>query len=565
MPKKSRRRAAAGRSAGRSKGAAAVPQAATAPSSGRDGGRSAGGNAMSEGEAFDFMALSYVQMLRGELPPDKIEFLNELPTDSRWVRHVEKELKITEKLKREITNMSSPSSLLPVDSEEILAWLKAGSPGFDGDYADGGTGGFDTEEECLECLTVRINECLTVRINDKGGFRLQLPPFVNSSGVPPLVPEKILEKVAQVVGEGTARQWPALRTEMMAGEVLHSAYTGDTGKNDWPYAKRLGLAKKWFGKCSKLFVDDHFAAVECLANFLRLPRQQTEPFRAVAVIQWHEFLAAYWDVAAERAVNGKKMPMAKSGKNHFVSERSKRLMKFLSSDHGGEGAAVRAFASCVLTRMELGVEIESPTTNAANYLRKFTVLMKYFDPTELMSAFTAVTGGEKPLIKGRSIMEMFWEDSNGMLTAFQGPAKTQVSSIYEYVTRHPFDGAHPYFMTVGGGYCDSCGKTAEESNLPILFKCKTCRQAWYCSTSCQAKCWSNGHREHCKKFGCFDKGDHVVVVGLKKRADLNDALVVVEGQAGANGRVPVCVLRGLDAGTVVSIKKENLRHHRPLK
>ena len=353
MPKKSRRRAAAGRS----KGAAAVPQAATAPSSGRDGGRSGGGNAMSEGEeAFDFMALSYVQMLRGELTPDKVEFFNYLPNDSlrRGNMIVEKELKITEKLKREITNMPST-----VDSEEILAWLKAGRPASQrpgsghGGYADGGSGGFDTEEECLECLTVRIN--------DKGGFRLQLPPFVDCSGVPPLIPEKILERMAQVVNEGTARRWPALRTEMMAGEVLRSAYTGDTGKNDWPYAKRLGLAKKWFHKCTQKFVDDHFAAVECLANFLRLPRQQTEPFRAIAVIQWHEFLAAYWDVAADVANIEEKLPMAKSGENHFVSDRSKRFMKFLSSDQGGEGAAVRAFASCVLTRMELGAECKSPT------------------------------------------------------------------------------------------------------------------------------------------------------------------------------------------------------------
>ena len=509
---------------------------------------------MSEGEAFDFMALSYVQMLRGELTPDKIEFLNELPncsaTGVNWAQHVEEELKMTKKLKREITSM--PSTM---DSEEILDWLKACGSASQrpcsghGGYADGGSGGFDAEEECLECLTVRIN--------DKGGFRLQLPPFVDSSGVPPLVPEKILQKVTQVVGEGTARRWPALRTEMMAGEVLRSAYTSD----DWPYAKRLGLAKKWFDKFIRLFVFDHVAAVECLASFLRLPRQQTEPFRAIAVIYWHDFMTSYWEVA----VNGKPLPMAKSNENHFAGDRSKRLMKVLSSDQGGEGAAVRAFASCVLARMELGVAIESPTTNAANYLRKFTVLMKDFDPTELMSAYKAVNGGEQPLIRGRDIMEMFWEDTNGMLTLFQGPAQTQVSSIYEYVTRHPFDGAHPYFMTVGGGYCDSCGKTAEEADLPILFKCKTCRQAWYCSTSCQAKCWSNGHREHCKKFGCFDKGDHVVVVGLKKRADLNDSLVVVEGRAGANGRVPVCVLRGFDAGTVVSIKKENLRHHRPLK
>ena len=89
------------------------------------GGRSEGG--MSEGEAFHFIGLSYVMMLRGELKPYQLQMLNSLPNDSptgnTWAQHVEKELNMTKELKREITNMP-----VDVDSEEILAWLRAGRP-----------------------------------------------------------------------------------------------------------------------------------------------------------------------------------------------------------------------------------------------------------------------------------------------------------------------------------------------------------------------------------------------------------------------------------------------------
>ena len=83
------------------------------------GGRSEGG--MTEGQLFDFIAESYVMMLRGELSPDRITALNN--TSTTWAQHGEKELEITEKLKGEIAN--TPST---VRSEVILFWLKGRTP-----------------------------------------------------------------------------------------------------------------------------------------------------------------------------------------------------------------------------------------------------------------------------------------------------------------------------------------------------------------------------------------------------------------------------------------------------
>ena len=83
---------------------------------------------MSEGDAFGFIAISYVMMLRGELKRWQIEKLNDLPNDrptgNNWIQHVEKQLEITtQEQKDEIANMPPE-----VDSHEVLDWLMDGSP-----------------------------------------------------------------------------------------------------------------------------------------------------------------------------------------------------------------------------------------------------------------------------------------------------------------------------------------------------------------------------------------------------------------------------------------------------
>ena len=128
-----------------------------------------------------------------------------------------------------------------------------------------------------------------------------------------------------------------------------------------------------------------------------------------------------------------------------------------------------------------------------------------------------------------------------------------------------------------------------------LFKCNSCRLAWYCSESCQAECWSKGHRDCCKKFGSFQDGDILVLFGLMKKFELNLSIVQLLG-SDVNGRLKVMIVvpgtQGLrrvmgtvsdgmvkkktigyqsqtrymySMGTIISVKKENLRHCRPLK
>jgi len=195
------------------------------------------------------------------------------------------------------------------------------------------------------------------------------------------------------------------------------------------------------------------------------------------------------------------------------------------------------------------------------------------DLTELASKYDEVTVGEGP--SGKSAIEGLVSDCTDYLSRFGGPSQKHVTSKFDLRQ----DDEMPFYLTIGGNFCDCCGKTPNEANLPVLFKCKACRLAWYCSASCQAECWANGHRDCCKKFGRFEKGNPALLQGLKKRPEINGYLVRVEDLQ-LNGRVVVRVqlpmVRSADeaavsilfhhtVGEVFSVKKENLRHLRPMK
>ena len=248
----------------------------------------------------------------------------------------------------------------------------------------------------------------------------------------------------------------------------------------------------------------------------------------------------------------------------FANDRTIGLLKRLSSVEGGECTLVRAMASFIRGQTEIGISFSCSRSlsNALSYLRRFSVLVSECDLTELASKYDEVTVGEGP--SGKSAIEGLVSDCTDYLSRFGGPSQKHVTSKFDLRQ----DDEMPFYLTIGGNFCDCCGKTPNEANLPVLFKCKACRLAWYCSTSCQAKCWANGHRDCCKKFGRFEKGDKVILEGLKKRTDLNGALVSIEDLP-LCGRATVRVLysttNSVRNGAVLSIKKENLRHHRPLK
>ena len=341
-------------------------------------------------------------------------------------------------------------------------------------------------------------------------------------------------------------------------------------RESWSYSKKLQVARQYFIEADRRFgggSGDIGPALHHLSSYFQLPREQTEPFRAVMLIQWRIMLAN-WHIFANKRNGGKfTAETAATYDRFFANERSVGILKRLSSAEGGESVLVRAMATFIRGVTGFGYSFESggSLSNALSYLRRFSVLVSECDLTELASAYDTVTckSREPP---GKFVIENTIRGCASFLSAYGGPSQRQVSSIFDLspVLGHNL----PFFLTIGGNFCDCCGKTPEEANLPVLFKCKTCRLAWYCSATCQAECWNNGHRDCCKKFGRFEKGDQVILEGLKKRPDLNGTMVSVEDLS-LNGRASVHVrwptAGSVQKGAILSIKKENLRHHRPLK
>ena len=56
---------------------------------------------------------------------------------------------------------------------------------------------------------------------------------------------------------------------------------------------------------------------------------------------------------------------------------------------------------------------------------------------------------------------------------------------------------------------------------------------FYCSAECQKAQWKKGHKVACRAPGQLEPGDHVRLVGLVSRAELNDQIVQVVGRVPA--------------------------------
>ena len=331
--------------------------------------------------------------------------------------------------------------------------------------------------------------------------------------------------------------------------------------NAYPYAKKLGVAKAYHSKASRLFGEgkgDVKAALECLTDFFRFPREQTDPFRPTMLMAWRTMtVISSFEDEKKRGVTYAMSHMK------FLTPPFMKLMRGLSSEAGGEALSVRALANYVLGIPFPEFSVSDLILKKTKYLRRFSVLRDKCNLAELAPLYDSVTGSSPG--KGKMVITSMSRESNHYLEYYGGPPQSQVSSIFEMSKSNIV----PFFQTVGGNFCDCCGKSAQDANLSVLFKCKACRLAWYCSKSCQSKCWAKGHRDHCKKFGNIGKGDAVMLSGLKTRPETNGTLVRVEELLGSGGRAAVQVLKpessSLKVGMKLSIKLENLRHHRPLK
>ena len=415
-----------------------------------------------------------------------------------------------------------------------------------------------SEDLLIKHSIIQMRHCMAAP-----GLAIKLPSFEDGvlllGGV-----EVVARNVGRLIGN-------PVKVQKSSNPARTSSSSPSSGlvRDVWPYDQKLELARNYYIGAGRLFGDgsgDIEPALCHLSSYFHLPRENTEPFRAVMLMKWRIMLANWPSFMKKR--NGGKFTaeMAASYERFFANDGALGHLKHLSTEEGGESVLVRSVASFIRGRTGIGSfpGCAGRPSNGVNCLRRFSVLVRECDLAELASAYEAVTIGGP---SGKSMAERLITDCTNYLSLYGGPSQRQVSSMFDRTPDYDTD-CMPFFLTIGGNVCDCCGKTPEDANLPVLFKCKACRLAWYCSTSCQAECWANGHRDCCKKFGRFEKGDKVILEGLKKRPDLNGTLVSVEDLP-LNGRATVRVLwstvSSVQEGAVLSIKKENLRHHRPLK
>mmetsp|Transcript_16097 Transcript_16097/g.34993 ORF Transcript_16097/g.34993 Transcript_16097/m.34993 type:complete len:422 (+) Transcript_16097:281-1546(+) len=158
--------------------------------------------------------------------------------------------------------------------------------------------------------------------------------------------------------------------------------------------------------------------------------------------------------------------------------------------------------------------------------------------------------------------------SNRRLAMLEGPSRNVLLGSPSNATSS--DVFFSYTTSVGGGYCDCCGKSPSKVGMANLLKCGTCRLAHYCSGSCAKSAWAAGHKNVCKPYGCFKVGDRVIAQDVvadtryyvlhhrQLRARMGEHVGVVKGRAQDGG------WQVAYGPAVVSVRSKDLRHPRPL-
>ena len=351
--------------------------------------------------------------------------------------------------------------------------------------------------------------------------------------------------------------------------------------SDLIFSQRLEIARGILAETGNSDIKS-FAKQCCDA--LYLPRNLTEGFRSLYIMHY----CAFMEQSLAKVVTGSHGRAVRAFETYLdCVEGCTQLFKSIASDMS-ESIDTRAMAvyACSLPSSIL------PYTASIhmNYLRRFIAMSKKVD-LHYLPAPLEVAGcqpGEEMDIRIDPVQVFV-----SMLKVARGRLEQFGSLAASVIVGKPFADSDATFglLLFGGARCDNCGKTPDDAGMNYLFKCKACRLAWYCSESCQAECWSKGHRDCCKKFGSFEEGDLLVLFGLKKRYDLNLSIVRLL-ESDVNGRLKVVLVASgtqgaeeaigvfggtkvvkknighrataYSAGTIISVKKENLRHCRPL-
>ena len=356
-----------------------------------------------------------------------------------------------------------------------------------------------------------------------------------------------------------------------------------------PYPQRLEIARgilaKSFDAASR--GDLRLIAKQC-CDALSLPRNLTEGFRSVFIMDYSATVEnALSDLITEQS------DQTRAVETYMGCIKSYgRFFKSIASDMSESiDTRVMAVYACCLPSAIFAFT----NSNDMNYLRRFVDMSKQVSLHDLPAPFELgghpCLGGKRVSLDVVSLFLDMIKIARMRLETFGGLATPEIPSGLSHTCSDLTTSR--YFRTFGGVRCDNCGASPGDAGIIDLLKCNSCRLAWYCSESCQAESWSKGHRHCCKKFGSFQSGDFLVLFGLKK-SDLNLSIVKFEG-CDVNGRLKVMiVVSGTQQGSlqtigsvsdgrvqqnvigyrlptsyaegmVISVKKENLRHCRPLK
>ncbi|KAJ3295028.1 hypothetical protein HDU76_006896 [Blyttiomyces sp. JEL0837] len=92
----------------------------------------------------------------------------------------------------------------------------------------------------------------------------------------------------------------------------------------------------------------------------------------------------------------------------------------------------------------------------------------------------------------------------------------------------PFELVENRAMEIKCNLCDHC-KTERSAEIKLK-QCARCKRNWYGSSLCQKSAWNaGGHKTFCRKPSEYKPGDIIRLRDLKKKVELNGAVVEVVG------------------------------------
>ena len=248
------------------------------------------------------------------------------------------------------------------------------------------------------------------------------------------------------------------------------------------------------------------------------------------------------------------------GIDPLFDEEAAKLLHRISSNQD-ESMPLRAMAMVALATI---MYRNGSSTNEASYRRRARMFFSQVTDSDYPSVDDTLGASSDAFASINSIyassVAYIMGVSNTRLRSIEGAENFSTATRSKEVVKTSSPGpTREFASTVGGSCCDYCHKSREDASVVNFLKCESCRLAYYCNEYCQGMAWENGHKKHCKKFGCFAIGDVVLAdVGFGLR---HWATVVGEAEGGNVVKCELITAHG--ASKFALYKRKHLRHTRP--